>query len=99
MTRANVEAIGQSLGKMKQVDALPIGECHGRYLQIRIDIDINQPLSCSRFVDLGELNPLWISLQYERLPVYCYWCGLLNHDEKDYQTWIDSGGSLKKEEQ
>ena len=31
--------------------------------------------------------------------MYCYWCGLLNHDEKDCQTWIDSGGSLEKEEQ
>ena len=99
MNRANAEAIGRSLGKLQQVDASPTGECRGRYLRIRVDIDISQPLSRGRFVDVGESDPLWISLQYERLPVYCYWCGLLNHDEKDCQTWINSGGSLKKEEQ
>nr|XP_023913473.1 uncharacterized protein At4g02000-like [Quercus suber] len=99
MNRVNAEAIGRSLGKLKQVDASPTGECRGRYLRIRVDIDISQPLSRGRFVDLGGSDPLWISFQYERLPVYCYWCGILNHDEKDCQTWIDSGGSLKKEEQ
>ena len=48
---------------------------------------------------MGDSDPLWISLQYERMPRLCYWCGLLNHDEKDCKTWTDSGGTLNKEEQ
>ena len=72
MNHANAEAIGRSLGKLKQVNASPIEECRFHYLRIRVDIDISQPLSFGRFVDLGDSNPLWISLQYERLPVYCY---------------------------
>ena len=58
MNRANAEAIGRSLGKLKQVDVLPTEECRGRYLRILVDIDINQPLSCDRFVDLGDSDPL-----------------------------------------
>jgi len=99
MNRANAEDIGQSLGKLKQVDALPIGECHGCYLGVRVDIDISQPISHGHFIDMGDSDPLWISLQYERLPVYCCWHGLLNHDEKECKTWTESGSTLKKEEQ
>lgn len=99
MNKANAEAIGRSLGKLEQVDALPTGDCHGRYIRVRVNVDISLPLSRGRFVDMGNSKPLWISLQYERLPIYCYWCGLLNHDEKDCKVWIDSGGTLNKEEQ
>ena len=50
-------------------------------------------------VDIGELSPSWVSFQYERMPIFCYWCGLLNHDEKDCKLWIHSKGTLRKDEQ
>uniref|UniRef100_A0A7N2MZ67 Zinc knuckle CX2CX4HX4C domain-containing protein n=1 Tax=Quercus lobata TaxID=97700 RepID=A0A7N2MZ67_QUELO len=53
----------------------------------------------SRYVDLGGSEPHWISFQYEGLPVFCYWYGLLNHDEKDCRLWVDSGEHLQKHEQ
>ncbi|XP_023907357.1 uncharacterized protein LOC112019055 [Quercus suber] len=99
MNKANAEAIRRLLGKLEQVDASPTGDCRGRYVRVRVNVDINLPLSRGHFVDMGNSEPLWISLQYEKLPIYCYWCGLLNHDEKDYKTWTDSGSTLNKEEQ
>ena len=30
---------------------------------------------------------------------FCYWCGRLNHDEKDCKLWLNSKGGLCKEEQ
>ena len=33
------------------------------------------------------------------MPIFCYWCGLLNHDEKDYKLWVCSKGTLRKEDQ
>ena len=50
-------------------------------------------------VNMGGSKPEWISFQYERLPIFCYWCGLLNHDKKDCPMWLRSKGSLRKEEQ
>lgn len=48
---------------------------------------------------MGDSNPLWISFQYERMPIFCYWCGLINHDEKNCKLWTESGRTLKKDEQ
>ncbi|KAK7834205.1 hypothetical protein CFP56_024849 [Quercus suber] len=47
---------------------------------------------------MGNSEPLWISIQYENMPIFCYWCGLLNHDEKDYKAWLDSDGTLNKDD-
>nr|POE66312.1 uncharacterized protein CFP56_75139 [Quercus suber] len=99
MTRENAEVIGNTLGIVEQVDVSTNGECRGRYIRVRVHINIDQPLCRGRFVNMGETKPLWISFQYERLPIFCYWCGTLNHDEKDCKLWTDSGGTLSKDEQ
>jgi hypothetical protein len=36
----------------------------------------------------------WVSFKYKRLPNFCYWCGLLMHDEKECEIWLRSKGSL-----
>ena len=37
--------------------------------------------------------------KYERLPNICYWCGCLNHVDRDRDLWLDSEGTLAKEHQ
>lgn len=58
MNKANAEAIRHSLGKLEQVNALPTGDCHGRYIRVHVNVDISLPLSQGRFVDMGNLEPL-----------------------------------------
>ena len=99
MSKTNAEAIGSSLGLVEQADASPTGDGRGRCLRVQINIDISQPLCRGRMVDNGELSLSWVSFQYERMPIFCYWCGLLNHDEKDCKLWICSKGTLRKDEQ
>ena len=99
MIKTNAEAIGQTLGRVKQVDTSPNGECQGCYLKVRVYKDIKQPLCRGQMVNFGDSQPQWVSFQYEHLPIFCYWCGLLNHDEKDCTLWIGSGGTLNKDDQ
>ena len=99
MNKANVEIIGSSIGKVEQVDASLTGERHGRYVWVSVALNIEQPLCRGRFMDMGATEPLWVSFQYERMPVFRYWCGLMNHDEKDCRLWMDSGKTLTKESQ
>ncbi|KAK7840202.1 hypothetical protein CFP56_016954 [Quercus suber] len=94
MNKAIAEAMGRTLGTVEQIDASPTGECRGRYLRVRITLNINQPLCRGRMVNVGEMEPQWVSFQYERLPIFCYWCRHLNHDEKDCSLWTDSGSTL-----
>lgn len=47
---------------------------------------------------MGGLSPTWVEFKYERLPIFCYWCGMINHDEKDCKQWMRSKESLWAEE-
>lgn len=40
-----------------------------------------------------------MAFKYEKLPNFCYWCGLVSHDEKDCEHWLSSKGTLPIESQ
>ena len=84
MNQECVEVIGNHIGTFKEVSGGENGECWGRYLRIRISINISKPLK--RLVGLclveGE-SPELLLLQYERLPTFCYRCGFLGHSFRE----------------
>jgi hypothetical protein len=51
--------------------------------RIKVRLDITQPLCRGRRVKLGKDRSGWIAFKYERLPNFCYQCGLLTHGDKD----------------
>ncbi|KAK7824839.1 hypothetical protein CFP56_033968 [Quercus suber] len=54
--KVTAEAIGKCLGTVEQIDASSSGECQGRYLRVRIHLDITQPLCRGRMVNGGEVE-------------------------------------------
>jgi len=50
MNRANVKAIGTTLGTLEQVHV----ECRGRYIWVRVNIDIFKPFCRGRFVNIRD---------------------------------------------
>ncbi|XP_012844371.1 PREDICTED: uncharacterized protein LOC105964401 [Erythranthe guttata] len=94
--RAMATHIGNTLGFLK------INECKdgfpvfGDVLRIRVLINVTKPLR--RLVKLsntkGEITE--VSLEYERLPNFCYYCGLMVYsfspeqrdDEPPYGDWL-----------
>ena len=70
----------------------------GSFIRVRVLVDISQPLCRGRLITLEDGKVHWVSFKYERLPIICYWCGRLDHDEKDCHLWIESKGSLKSQD-
>lgn len=50
-------------------------------------------------IGVKGVGEIWVSFKYKRIPNICYWCGCLNHFNKDCDLWIDSEGSLTVEDQ
>ena len=86
------------MGKVEKVDVGDKGFSLGCYLRIRVTLDISQPLSRGRIVRIGSSNSRWVEFKYERLPVFCYLCGKMDHDEKECIDWLRSVGSINAED-
>ncbi|KAK8660476.1 hypothetical protein V6N13_051402 [Hibiscus sabdariffa] len=73
--------LGGTIGKAIGVDHRVEGGNFGEFLRIRVSIDITKPLRRCIFLGNGQgRKPSPCPLKYERLPRFCYHCGLLGHD-------------------
>lgn len=90
--------IGESLGLVEKVDVDEKGFRLRNYLLIRMSMDISLPLCWGRLVRMGGLSPTWVEFQYERLPIFCYWCGMIDHDKRECMLWMHSKESLRVED-
>ena len=71
----------------------------GSLIWIRVTINISLPLCRGCLISIDDGRQVWVSFEYERLPNICYWCGCLDHDNKNCDVWIASEGTLKTEQQ
>lgn len=62
---------GDSLGKRCVVA--------NRYLRLKIDTDVRNPLLVGFFQDKLNEEEVWIQFKYERLSDFCYKCGIIDH--------------------
>ena len=45
-------------------------------------------------ITLESSKKSWVSFKYECLPNLCYWCGHLDHRDRDCALWIESPRTL-----
>ena len=91
--------IGNTLGRVEQVEEFTVGRGGGNYLRVRVQMDVTQPLCRGRKIWLGGDQDHWVSFKFERLPIFCYWCGHITHDDKDCSIWLNSRGQLSPDKQ
>ena len=70
----------------------------GSFFRVRVRIDISVPLCRGRILSIEDNEDCWVAFKYERLPNICYWCGCLDHSDKDCEKWIESDGTLASSE-
>jgi hypothetical protein len=81
MTKGVGEKIGESMGIFEDVDVAGDGAGWGRCLRIRVNIDIKKPLDRGRALNLCGKSS-WVTFKYEKLPLFCFNCGCIVHDDQ-----------------
>ena len=97
-SRSVAEDICDGIGRVDRTTDISECEC-GNYIRVRVTIDVFQPLCRGRVIRLEDNEKVWVTFRYERLPNFCYWCGCLDHGDKECDLWIQSKGNLQKSSQ
>ena len=71
--------IAKEIGTPLFIDAPKSGLAWGPFLHMRVDIDITKPLMRGKMVHIEDMEEGLIYFKYERLPIFCYHCGILGH--------------------
>jgi hypothetical protein len=70
--------VGNSVGVVEKVETDEYGIGWGEYFCVKLRLDITKPLARGRFLKYkGEST--WVAFQYERLPRFCFYCGIIRH--------------------
>jgi len=80
--KAVAEKICDALGEVVHTPDTLVHD-GGSFIRIRVTIDVFLPLCKGRLISTDNGKQVWVSFKYERLPNICYWCGFLDHDDKD----------------
>ncbi|XP_023874702.1 uncharacterized protein LOC111987231 [Quercus suber] len=100
--------IGRKIGRVLEVDKRALQADQAKFLRVRVEVQIDKPLRRGGYVKNEEGERIWVDFRYERLPIFCYRCGILGHDEKhchessmvqpagrQYGEWLKAGGVIK----
>jgi hypothetical protein len=52
-----------------------------RIIKIKVHIDTNQPIKPGIFIGNAKDGIKWIDFRYENLPMFCFLCGYIGHNE------------------
>ncbi|KAK2651316.1 hypothetical protein Ddye_018805 [Dipteronia dyeriana] len=76
------------LGRMEEINLEYSGDCLNKFLRVRVNIDISQPLKRALKVGVEDSDEMaTIVVRYERLPELCFHCGILGHPFHECPSW------------
>ncbi|KAM0899778.1 hypothetical protein ACQ4PT_021067 [Festuca glaucescens] len=72
--------IAKNIGVIKKIESDDRGRCWGGFMRLRVEISVHDPLlRCVTVFSRCFQTTERYEIQYERLPLYCFSCGLLGH--------------------
>ena len=92
------EGICDIVGKMQKSTKV-VDDDGGYFIRVQVSIDITLPLCQGRVITMKNGEKHWVNFKYKRLLNFCFWCGRLNHNNKDCSLWIESKGTLSPDSQ
>ena len=76
-----VRAIGGGIGEVMEVES--DGIAWDKSAQVKVNLDVSKPLRRIQQLKTRVGRLVVIEIKYERLPTFCYECGIIGHIETD----------------
>jgi len=73
--------VGNYVGEFLEYDEKNSSDFWRRYMRIRVMVDVRKPLVCTKNIKKKGAAPVTFNLKYERLGIFCYYCGMIGHTE------------------
>jgi hypothetical protein len=70
--------LGAAVGRVVEVETNEEGVGWGEFLRVRIHVNLRKPLVRGRMLKVRD-STIWISFQYEKIPRFCFKCGVIFH--------------------
>lgn len=94
----NSESILKSIenydGRFLQSDAKNFQGIWKQFLRIKVAINVYNPLKRQMRIKKPRGEWMWIKFKDERLPTFCFYCGLIGHSEKFCELLYDDKGKI-----
>lgn len=89
MSKEMGELLGSKLETVEKVDMGVLGDCVGRYLRVRVTLDVSFPLKPGLCVQFHSSDPEYVlPVLYEKLPDFCFHCGRLGQIFREYEEYV-----------
>lgn len=105
MIKAMALKLGATVGEVVDLDGFEWDNWTGPFIRIRVKMDISKPLRRGFIIKLGGGLKVWCPVQYEKLPDFCFRCGVIGHLKREcvsltgigenetdpYRFWLHDG--------
>lgn len=73
--------IGNKLREVKDIRLVEAGGADEHVLKILAVLDLTKPLQRGTKLKYRQ-SERWVEFRYEQLPIFCFYCGLIGHNER-----------------
>lgn len=85
-----LKSIGNYVGKFMEADPRNFQGLMGNYLRVKVAVDVRRPLKSHMKIKKAGGDWMWIQFNYERLPSFCFYCGIIIHSHKFCEALFDN---------
>ncbi|KAL0001579.1 hypothetical protein SO802_015360 [Lithocarpus litseifolius] len=72
--------VGKRLGVVEEVERRKVRDIQNFFMRVRVALPISKPLRRGSYIADSSGERTWVNFKYKRLPIFCFFCGLLGHD-------------------
>lgn len=93
MSERIAKAIGDHVGVFIRADKNSFDGSWKMFMRIRVLVDVTKPLKRRMKLKKAGGQWFWADFRYERLPNFCFICGILGHTDRFCQKHFEEGFS------